>query len=401
MANKIVPITLLTGYLGSGKTTLINHILNNQEGYKVAVIVNDIGEVNIDADLIAKGGVVNQTDDSLVPLQNGCICCTLKVDLMQQIVDLIKTGTFDYILIEASGICEPIPIAQTITVLSDSTKQYGLPQICRLDNVVSVVDALRLATEFGCGDNLVKEDLDEEDIENLIIQQIEFCNTIILNKIDEVSPEELARVKAIIKKLQPNADIIETNFGKVDVSKLLNTNKFDFDAAATSAGWVAELENDDIDEDDDDDDDDDHDHEEHEHHGHHHHHHDESEVEEYGISSFVYYRRKPLKVNKFENFLDEFPKNVIRAKGLIWLSDDDYMSYCFEQAGKQKTISEAGQWIATAPKAELKKILELNPDIQKVWDEAVGDRMTKIVFIGRDMDKKAIIAKLDECLAEF
>ena len=401
MANKIVPITLLTGYLGSGKTTLINHILNNQEGYKVAVIVNDIGEVNIDADLIAKGGVVNQTNDSLVPLQNGCICCTLKVDLMQQIVDLIKTGTFDYILIEASGICEPIPIAQTITVLSDSTKQYGLPQICRLDNVVSVVDALRLATEFGCGDNLVKEDLDEEDIENLIIQQIEFCNTIILNKVDEVSPEELARVKAIIKKLQPNADIIETNFGKVDVSELLNTNKFNFEQAATSAGWVAELENDDIDEDDDDDDDHDHDHEEHEHHGHHHHHHEESEVEEYGISSFVYYRRKPLKVNKFENFLDEFPKNVIRAKGLIWLSDDDYMSYCFEQAGKQKTISEAGQWIATAPKSELKKIIELNPDIQKVWDEAVGDRMTKIVFIGRDMDKKDIIAKLDDCLAEF
>ena len=400
MANKIVPITLLTGYLGSGKTTLINHILNNQEGYKVAVIVNDIGEVNIDADLIAKGGVVNQTDDSLVPLQNGCICCTLKVDLMQQIVDLIKTGTFDYILIEASGICEPIPIAQTITVLSDSTKQYGLPQICRLDNVVSVVDALRLATEFGCGDNLVKEDLDEEDIENLIIQQIEFCNTIILNKVDEVSPEELARVKAIIKKLQPNADIIETNFGKVDVSELLNTNKFNFEQAATSAGWVAELENDDIDEDDDDDDDD-HDHEEHEHHGHHHHHHEESEVEEYGISSFVYYRRKPLKANKFENFLDEFPKSVIRAKGLIWLSDDDYMSYCFEQAGKQKTISEAGQWIATAPKSELKKILELNPDIQKIWDEAVGDRMTKIVFIGRDMDKKDIIAKLDDCLAEF
>ena len=400
MANKIVPITLLTGYLGSGKTTLINHILNNQEGYRVAVIVNDIGEVNIDADLIAKGGVVNQTNDSLVPLQNGCICCTLKVDLMQQIVDLIKTGTFDYILIEASGICEPIPIAQTITVLSDSTKQYGLPQICRLDNVVSVVDALRLATEFGCGDNLVKEDLDEEDIENLIIQQIEFCNTIILNKVDEVSPEELARVKAIIKKLQPNADIIETNFGKVDVSELLNTNKFNFEQAATSAGWVAELENDDIDEDDNDDDYD-HDHEEHEHHGHHHHHHEESEVEEYGISSFVYYRRKPLKVNKFENFLDEFPKSVIRAKGLIWLSDDDYMSYCFEQAGKQKTISEAGQWIATAPKSELKKILELNPDIQKVWDEAVGDRMTKIVFIGRDMDKKDIIAKLDDCLAEF
>ena len=399
MENKITPITILTGYLGAGKTTLMNHILTNQQGYKVAVIVNDIGEVNIDAKLIADGGFIQEEDKgNVVPLSNGCICCTLKEDLMQQIVDILKTRKFDYILIEASGICEPIPIAQTITVLSDSTKQYGLPQICRLDNVVSVVDALRLATEFGCGDNLVKEDLDEEDIENLIIQQIEFCNTIILNKVDEVSPEELARVKAIIKKLQPNADIIETNFGKVDVSELLNTNKFNFEQAATSAGWVAELENDDIDEDDDDDDDD---HEEHEHHGHHHHHHEESEVEEYGISSFVYYRRKPLKVNKFENFLDEFPKSVIRAKGLIWLSDDDYMSYCFEQAGKQKTISEAGQWIATAPKSELKKILELNPDIQKVWDEAVGDRMTKIVFIGRDMDKKDIIAKLDDCLAEF
>ena len=238
MPEKIVPITLLTGYLGSGKTTLINHILSNQEGYKVAVIVNDIGEVNIDADLISKGGVVNQTDDSLVPLTNGCICCTLKVDLMQQIVDLIKTKQFDYILIEASGICEPIPIAQTITVLSESTQQYGLPKICRLDNVVSVVDALRLATEFGCGDNLVKDDLEEEDIENLLIQQIEFCNTIILNKVDEVSKEELQKVKAIIRKLQPNAEIIETNFGNVPTDKLLNTNLFDFNKASVSAGWV-------------------------------------------------------------------------------------------------------------------------------------------------------------------
>ena len=394
MNNKIVPITLLTGYLGSGKTTLINHILSNQEGYKVAVIVNDIGKVNIDADLIAKGGVVNQTDDSLVPLTNGCICCTLKVDLMQQIVDLIKTRQFDYILIEASGICEPIPIAQTITVLSESTEKYGLPKICRLDNVVSVVDALRLATEFGCGDNLVKEDIEDEDIENLLIQQIEFCNTIILNKVDEVSKEELEKVKAIIRKLQPNAEIIEANYGKVETDKLLNTNLFDFNKASVSAGWIEELESD-VEEDEEE-----HDHD-HEHEHGHHHHHDESETEEYGISSFVYYRRKPFRVKKFENFLDEFPKSVIRAKGLIWLSDDDYMSYCFEQAGKQKTISEAGQWIASAPKSEIDKILMYNPEIQKVWDEACGDRMNKIVFIGKDMDKAEIIKKLDECLSEI
>lgn len=386
MPEKIVPITLLTGYLGSGKTTLINHILNNQEGYKVAVIVNDIGEVNIDADLISKGGVVNQTDDSLVPLTNGCICCTLKVDLMQQVVDLIKTKQFDYILIEASGICEPIPIAQSITVLSESTQKYGLPKICRLDNVVSVVDALRLATEFGCGDNLVKDNIEEEDIENLIIQQIEFCNTIILNKVDEVSKEELQKVKAIIKKLQPNAEIIETSYGKVDTDKLLNTNLFDFNRASVSAGWIEELESDE---------------EEDEHEHGHHHHHDETETEEYGISSFVYYRRKPFRVKKFENFLDEFPKTIIRAKGLVWLSDDDYMSYCFEQAGKQKTISEAGQWIAAAPRYEIDKILKYNPEIQKVWDESCGDRMNKIVFIGKDMDKDDIISRLDACLSEI
>lgn len=384
MSEKIVPITLLTGYLGSGKTTLINHILSNQEGYKVAVIVNDIGEVNIDADLIAKGGVVNQTDESLVPLTNGCICCTLKTDLMQQIVDIIKTKKFDYILIEASGICEPIPIAQTITVLEESTIKYGLPKICRLDNVVSVVDALRLATEFECGDNLVKEDIEDEDIENLLIQQIEFCNTIILNKVDEVSKKELEKVKLIIKKLQPNAEIIETNYGNVDTSKILDTNLFNFNRASVSAGWIEELEKDEDDE--------------HDEHGHHH---DETETEEYGISSFVYYRRKPFRIKKFEKFLDEFPKNIIRAKGLIWLSDDDYMSYCFEQAGKQRTISEAGQWIAAASKYEIEKILKYNPEIKKVWDEACGDRMNKIVFIGKDMNKEEIIKRLDECLSEI
>ena len=402
---KIVPITLLTGYLGAGKTTLINHILNNQKGYKVAVIVNDIGEVNIDANLIQRGGVVTEKDDSLVALSNGCICCTLKVDLMQQIVDIIKMQKFDYILIEASGICEPIPIAQTITVLSESTEQYGLPKICRLDNVVSVVDSLRLVTEFECGDNLVeKEDLDEEDIENLIIQQIEFCNIII---------------KAIIRKLQPKAEIIEANFGVVPVEKILNTNLFDFEEAATSAGWLEELNRDvDVDEDEDEDDEEDehdhdhehdedehdhdnahnHNHEEHEHgHGHHHHHH-ESETEEYGISSFVYYRRPSLNRKKFIDFANNLPRNIIRCKGLVWFSDEPDMSYIFEQAGKQVTLSDGGEWFAVSPKAELQEILENNPDIRKDWDETYGDRMVKLVFIGRDMDKKQIIEALDNCI---
>lgn len=405
---KVVPITLLTGYLGAGKTTLINHILNNQKGYKVAVIVNDIGEVNIDANLIQRGGVVTEKDDSLVALSNGCICCTLKVDLMQQIVDIIKMQKFDYILIEASGICEPIPIAQTITVLSESTEQYGLPKICRLDNVVSVVDSLRLVTEFGCGDNLVeKEELDEEDIENLIIQQIEFCNIIVLNKTDEVTPEELARVKAIIKKLQPKAEIIEANYGVVPVEKLLNTNLFNFEEAATSAGWLEEL-NKDVEENEEhdhnhdeehehDDEDEDEDEEEHHKHHHHHHHH-ESETEEYGISSFVYYRRPPLNRKKFADFANSLPRNIIRCKGLVWFKDEPDMSYIFEQAGKQVTLSDGGEWFAVAPKDELENILANNPDIRKDWDETYGDRMVKLVFIGRDMDKQEIIKTLDSSI---
>ena len=372
--NKIVPITLLTGYLGSGKTTLINHILNNQEGYKVAVIVNDIGEVNIDAELIAKDGLVKEKDDSLVPLSNGCICCTLKVDLMNQIVDLIQTGKFDYILIEASGICEPIPIAQTITVLSESTEPYGLPKVCRLDNVVTVVDALRLATEFDCGDDLEKEEIDEEDIENLIIQQIEFCNTIILNKVDEISKEQLGKVKEVIKKLQPAAEIIETNYGKVEVDKILNTNKFDFETATMSAGWLEELNKEEEDEE------------------------EESETEEYGISSFVYYRREGMNRDKFDKFVCNLPKNIIRAKGLVWFTDEKEMSYVFEQAGKQVQTGEAGEWLDSLPEREKAQILEENPEIKKDWDEQYGDRMTKIVFIGQKMDKKSIIEELDKCL---
>lgn len=370
---KVVPITLLTGYLGAGKTTLINHILNNQEGYKVAVIVNDIGEVNIDASLIGKGGVVTETNDSLVPLQNGCICCTLKVDLMQQIVDLIKTGNFDYILIEASGICEPIPIAQTITVLQDSTEQYGLPKICRLDNVVSVVDALRLRDEFNCGEELEKEEIDDEDIENLLIQQIEFCNTLILNKVDELSKEELEKVKAVIRKLQPSAKIIETNYSKVDIKEVMDTNAFDFEEAAMSAGWAQELDKPEEEE-------------------------EEGETEEYGIGTFVYCRRQPLDEAKFEAFINNFPKSIIRCKGIVWFSSDNEMSYVFEQAGKQKGVYEGGEWIATFPKEEIELLRKEHADLERDWDEKIGDRMVKLVFIGQNMDKEAIIAKLDECI---
>ena len=412
---KMVPITVLTGYLGAGKTTLINHVLNNQEGYKVAVIVNDIGEVNIDADLIGKGGVVQEEDSSLVPLQNGCICCTLKVDLMQQIVDIIKTKKFDYILIEASGVCEPLPIAQTITVLSEQTEQYGLPKICRLDNVVTVVDALRLRDEFNCGGNLVKEDIDDEDIENLLIQQIEFCNKIVLNKVDELSEDELNRVKAIIRSLQPKAEIIETNYGKVEVSKILDTNAFNFEEASTSAAWVEELnrtdneeehehdhhheheehEHHEHDHDDDDDDDDDH---EHQHGHHHHHHHGESETEEYGIGTFVYFRRAPFNRDEFDKFATNFPKTVIRCKGIIWFSDEPEASYIFEQSGKQIQAGQAGQWIASLPKAEQDRVLAQNPSILDDWDEKYGDRLMKLVFIGQNMNKKEIIETLDKCL---
>lgn len=413
--NKIVPITLLTGYLGAGKTTLINHVLNNQEGYKVAVIVNDIGEVNIDAELIAKGGIVNEKDADLVPLSNGCICCTLKVDLMKQIVELIKTGKFDYVLIEASGICEPIPIAQTLTVLSEQSEQYGLPKICRLDNVVTVVDAYRLATEFGCGDDLVKENIDEEDIENLLIQQIEFCNTIILNKVDELNADELGRVKAVIKALQPTAKLIETNYGKVEVKDIIDTHSFNFNVAAESAGWIQELQKDveDDEEENEEEHEHDHEHEEHEHHHkeeheheehhghHHHHHHGEGEVEEYGIGTFVYYRRDPFDRQKLEEFLNnKFPKSVIRSKGIVWFSDENEASYVLEQAGKQIQASDAGLWVATAPEEEKQQIIRESPEILEDWDEKYGDRMVKLVFIGRNMDKEQIIKDLDSCLVK-
>ena len=395
MRNRIVPITVLTGYLGSGKTTLINHILTNQKGYKIAVIVNDIGEVNIDADLIEKGGIVTDKDDNLVSLSNGCICCTLKTSLIDQIVQLYNSNKFDYILIEASGICEPIPIAQTVIAINDMLEQEGMKPIVRLDAVVTVTDALRFTKEFNCGDNLVTKDIEEDDIENLIIQQLEFCNVIVLNKVSEVDAESLKRVKAIIRKLQPKAKILETDYAKVELGEILDTNLFDFEEAVTSAGWIEAIESD-IEEDDDDDDDD---HDEHEEHGHHHHHHDEGEALEHGIDTFVYYRRQALDLDKFTKFAkEEWPSSIIRCKGITYFTVNKDMSYIFETAGTQKMMNEGGAWYATLPEKEIKQLRKEEPKLDKDWDETYGDRMVKLVFIGKDMDKKAIIAKMDDCL---
>ena len=421
MNNKEVPVLLLTGYLGSGKTTLLNKILANKKGIKFAVIVNDIGEVNIDAALIEKGGVVGQKDDSLVSLQNGCICCTLKMDLVEQLKEIVDMKRFDYIVIEASGICEPAPIAQTICSIPSLGPQYIKNGILRLDSIVTVVDALRMKDEFANGSDLMKPNLDEEDLASLVIQQMEFCNIILLNKAADVEPKELEHLKQIIRAIQPKAEIFECNYGDVDLDLIVNTHKFDWQTVATSAGWIQEIESERSGEEDHeeeehehhhhDEDDDEHEHHHHEHHEHehhHHHHHDHDhdheggEVEEYGIGTFVYYRRKAFDLGLFDEFVArKWPRDIVRAKGICYFADEPDMCYVFEQAGQQKTVKQAGQWLATMPADQLAELRKNNPQLEKEWDEKLGDRMIKIVFIGQHIkdQKDAIIAELDKTLA--
>ena len=399
-----LPVLLLTGYLGSGKTTLLNRILSNKRCIRFAVIVNDIGEVNIDASLIQKGGIVDQQDDSLVALQNGCICCTLKMDLVQQIQDIIEMQRFDYLVIEASGICEPAPIAQTICsmqAMAEPVTRYGIPE---LDCIVTVVDALRMKDEFQSGEGLMNKHIGEEDIENLVIQQIEFCNIILLNKASEVDKHELERIRQIIRALQPKAEIIECDYGNVDLDRLLHTGSFDFNRVATSAAWIDEIENHHGDEEDHEDEHEEHhhhedEHEEHHHHHHHHHHDDEGEAEEYGIGSFVYYRRQPFDLGRFDHFVArKWPSNIIRAKGICYFKGEEDTCYLFEQAGKQVGLQNAGQWYATMPKEELEAMLNKDAGLRRDWDEQYGDRMQKLVFIGQHLNKESITQLLDECL---
>ncbi len=401
--NFSVPVLLLTGYLGSGKTTLLNRVLTNEKGIRFAVIVNDLGEVNIDADLIQRGGIVSSQDDNLVALQNGCICCTLKTDLLQQLHDLCASRQFDYIVIEASGICEPAPIAQTICNYTRMVPFTEDPYP-RLDCIVTVVDALRLRDEFASGDVLQQKDLEEEDLASLVIQQIEFCNLILLNKASEISSTEREHVRAVIRAIQPQAEIIDCDYCDVPMERLVNTGLFRFDDVAGSAAWIQGVEGD-VEEhhhhDEGDDDDDDHDEEHHhdEHHHHHHHHDDEGEAEEYGVGTFVYYRRRPFCLNKFDDFVARlWDKRIIRCKGMCYFSNEPDMCYLFEQAGRQFNLKQAGEFYATMPKEELMQMMAQDPILRRDWDEKYGDRMQKLVFIGQHLDRETIERNLDNCL---
>ena len=409
MAKKLTPMTLLCGYLGAGKTTLLNKVLTNQQGYKVAVIVNDIGEVNVDAKLIADGAKITDTSD-IVPLTNGCICCTLKSQLANNIENLIRTGKYDYIMIEASGVCEPMPIAQELELIKNGV----------LDNVVGVVDAARLVDEFAGGDSLLKKDMDEEDIESLLVQQIEFCSTLIINKKDLVKESDFAKVRKVIEALHPGVKIIETSHGDVPVADILATGSFDFEKVYSSAGWCQKLESGEVEEDDEDEHEEhehhhheheehDHDdeHEEHDHHHHDHHHHEHkhdgdsgADEDEYGIGTFIYYRRKGFDRQKLDDFASRWPRNIIRCKGLMWFADENDMAWVFETSGRQISAGPSGQWIAACSPSEQKKILAANPQIKAEWDEKMGDRMIKLCIIGRNLDKKAISDELDKCLAD-
>ncbi|MCD8282957.1 MAG: GTP-binding protein [Prevotella sp.] len=395
---KQIPVLLLTGYLGSGKTTLLNRILRNERGYKFAVIVNDIGEVNIDAGLIEKGGVVNESDESLVALQNGCICCTLKMDLARQLCDIARSERFDYIVIEASGICEPLPIAQTICSIPYMQGSFVGDTVPVLDCIATVVDALRMVDEFGAGSALTADNIGEEDIENLVIRQIEFCNIVLLNKASMVSKDNLGRTTEIVRALQPGAEIIPCDYGDVDLDRIVGTGMFDFNSVATSAAWIKEIDS----HGEEDNDDDDENEEEHgAHHHHHHHEHGGGETEEYGIGTYVYYARPPFDISAFDDFVARrWDRNIIRAKGLCYFATETHICYLFEQAGRQFDLKNCGQWYATMAKDELESLLEREPGLRKDWDAKYGDRMQKIVFIGQHLDKETIKEELDACLAE-
>ena len=370
---RTVKIALITGYLGAGKTTLLNHILSNDKGIRAAVIVNDIGEVNVDATLIEQGGVVTEVDSTLVPMTNGCICCTLADDLARQLTQIAESGKFDHIIIEASGICEPIPIAFTIDNFCKQEAARGLN--IELDNIIAVVDCARMFDEFSGGEDLLADDIDEEDLEALLIQQIEFCTTLVLNKTDLVTPEQVGELKAIVRGLQKDARIIESVKGEIDVAELLNTNLFDFNRAYESAAWMDAME--------------------------HPEEHEDPEVLEDDIETVVYERRKPFSLDAPEAFVREWPETIIRCKGLAWFVDDPNMAYVFEQAGRQVSVQENGLFVACAPENEFKQIIAEHPEVLEDWDETVGDRMTKLVFIGRHMDKYAVITGLDECLVDW
>ena len=424
-----LPVLLLTGYLGSGKTTLLNRILSNEKGIKFAVIVNDIGEVNIDAALIEQGGVVGQKDESLVALQNGCICCTLKMDLVEQLSEIAAMQKFDYIVIEASGICEPAPIAQTICSIPTMEPRYWKDGLARLDCIVTVVDALRMKDEFGNGERLTSNEIAEEDIENLVIQQIEFCNIVLLNKAAEVEPHDLAKLKQIVRALQPKAEIFECNYGDVELEKLLNTEMFDFDSVATSARWISEIEGHEHhheEEDDEEEEEEEHHHHHHEHDEEHHHHHEHDEehhhhgpdchchhcqhnhehgeAEEYGIGTYVYYARQPFDLTLFDAFVARlWPRDIIRAKGICYFKSEEDICYIFEQAGKQFNLRNCGQWYATMPEDQLQRLLDAEPKLRADWDEVYGDRMQKLVFIGQHMNKDMknfLKEALDGCLVK-
>ena len=425
MEKNTVKIALITGYLGAGKTTLLNHILSNDEGIRAAVIVNDIGEVNVDADLIEKGGIVTQENSNLVPLTNGCICCTLRDDLATQLGELASTGKYDYIIIEASGICEPIPIAQTIADICEESTEYGVPMV--LDNIIAVVDCARMHDEFEDGRSLLKDTYEEEDIENLLIQQLEFCNTVLMNKVDTVDEYQLGELKAIIRSLQTSAVIIEANYAKVAISDVLNTGRFDLEKSMESAGWIEAIQHSDDDDDHDeeehehhhhDDDDDEHEHHHHDdddddeeehrkgghHHHHHHHHHHNTDasyqIEEYGIGSFVYFRRRPFDRSKIIALAEKWPRAIIRCKGMIWYKEEPEMSYIFEQAGHMIQEMQSGRFLASADQASIDRVLEKYPQVREMWDPKYGDRMQKLVFIGQNMDRKEIEAQLDACLVD-